>query len=102
MRANVEFSFSRYYHPGAAGHSSPLSSLPAWADLRPIDPANNWVLAVRLFVAEDNQPEKMKKANEELMAVKTELEKLFDFQAIDRRVFDTRIVPPPAVPGRPG
>ncbi|KAI2632125.1 mediator complex, subunit Med18 [Hypoxylon sp. NC1633] len=99
VRENVEFVFSRYYRlPDSPGR--PVTTLPAWADLRPIDPAQKWVLNVKLNVLEDSQPEKVRKANEELLGVKMELDKLFDFKHIDRRVFDTRIAPPPAIPGR--
>ncbi|KAI0013161.1 mediator complex, subunit Med18 [Xylariaceae sp. FL0662B] len=96
VRENVEFVFSRYYHlPASPGR--PATALPPWKDLRPLDPARKWVLNVKLNVPDDSQPEKVKKANEELLAVKAELEKLFDFKVIDRRVFDTRIAPPPIV-----
>ncbi|KAI1485648.1 mediator complex, subunit Med18 [Biscogniauxia mediterranea] len=96
VRENVEFVFSRYYHlPESPGRPVPV--LPAWKDLRPADPAQKWVLNVKLNVPDDSQPEKIRKANDELMAVKAELEKLFDFKIIDRRVFDTRITPPKVV-----
>ncbi|KAI1164779.1 mediator complex, subunit Med18 [Nemania serpens] len=98
-RGDLEIALSRYYHlPESPGH--PVAHLPAWADLRPVDSAQKWVLNVKLYVAEDGQPEKLAKANEELMRNKAEFEKLFDFKVMDRRVFDTRISPPPVVPGR--
>ncbi|KAI1780927.1 mediator complex, subunit Med18 [Hypoxylon cercidicola] len=100
VRENVEFVFSRYYEvTGSPGR--PITSLPPWADLKPLDPAQKWVLNVKLNVPDDSQPEKVKKAHEELLAVKAELDRLFEFKAIDRRVFDTRIAPPPArvIPG---
>ncbi|KAI1471296.1 mediator complex, subunit Med18 [Daldinia caldariorum] len=102
VRENVEFVFSRYYRLplsdeelGNKPEGRPRAALPPWADLRPVDPAQKWVLNVKLNVMEDSQPEKVKKANGELLAVKAELEKIFDFKAVDRRVFDTRIEPPP-------
>ncbi|KAI1375995.1 mediator complex, subunit Med18 [Hypoxylon crocopeplum] len=99
VRENVEFVFSRYYHlPNSPGR--PVTTLPAWTDLRPLDPAQKWVLNVKLNVLDDSQPEKVKKANEELLGVKAELDKIFDFKVVDRRVFDTRIAPPPVIPGR--
>ncbi|KAI1076364.1 mediator complex, subunit Med18 [Whalleya microplaca] len=99
VRENVEFVFSRYYRlPDSPGR--PVAALPAWTDLRPLDPAQKWVLNVKLNVPDDSQPEKVKKAHEELLAVKAELEKVFEFKVIDRRVFDTRIPPPPTIPGR--
>ncbi|KAI1454726.1 mediator complex, subunit Med18 [Annulohypoxylon moriforme] len=99
VRENIEFVFSRYYHlPDSPGR--PVTTLPAFADLRPVDPAQKWVLNVKLNVLDDNQPDKVKKASEELLDVKAELEKLFDFKVLDRRIFDTRITPPPVIPGR--
>lgn len=95
VRENVEFVFSRYYRlPDSPGRT--VTTMPSWAELRPFDSAQKWVLNVKLNVPDDSQPEKVKDANEELLAVKAELDKLFEFQAIDRKVFDTRIAPPPA------
>ncbi|KAI2624723.1 mediator complex, subunit Med18 [Hypomontagnella submonticulosa] len=98
IRENVEFVFSRYYH--LPDSPTPVANLPAWSELRPLDSAQKWVLNVKLNVPEDSQPEKVKKAHEELIEVKAELDKVFDFKAIDRRTFDTRIAPPPAMPVR--
>lgn len=99
VRTNVEFVFSRTYHlPESPGR--PATTLPAWPDLRPVDPAQKWILNVKLTVEEENQPEKLQKANKELMAVKEELDKLFEFKVVDRRVLDTRIAPPQVVPPR--
>lgn len=77
-----------------------MKSLPAFDNLRPVDPAQKWVLNIKLNVLEDNQPDKVRKASEELLRVRIELEKLFDFKILDRRIFDTRIAPPPVIPGR--
>ncbi|KAI1324088.1 mediator complex, subunit Med18 [Xylariaceae sp. FL0255] len=106
IRDDVEIIFSRYYHvTDSSSSSAPPSSapsppraaqhLPAWADLKPIDPAQKWVLTVKLNVPEDGHPEKLRKAHDELLRVKAEFEKLFDFRPVDRRVFDTRLAPPP-------
>ncbi|KAI0469253.1 mediator complex, subunit Med18 [Xylaria cf. heliscus] len=98
-RGDLEIVLSRYYHlPDSPGR--PIAHLPPWTDLRPVDPAQKWVLHVKLHVAEDGQPEKLAKANEELLRNKAEFDKLFDFKVVDRRVFDTRIAPPVVVPGR--
>ncbi|KAI0113571.1 mediator complex, subunit Med18 [Nemania sp. FL0031] len=98
-RGDLEIVLSRYYYlPESPGR--PVAHLPPWADLRPVDSAQKWVLNVKMYVAEDGQPEKLAKANEELMRNKAEFEKLFDFQVVGRQAFDTRISPPPVVPGR--
>ncbi|KAI3323896.1 mediator complex, subunit Med18 [Xylariaceae sp. AK1471] len=99
-RGDLEIVLSRYYHLPKSEPGRPVQKLPAWVDLRPADPAQKWVLNVKLNVSEDSQPEKLAKANEELMRNKVEFEKLFDFKVVDRRVFDTRIAPPPVIPGR--
>lgn len=101
IRDNIEFVLSRnYYIPTAAAQTGPSQQLPAWSDLKPVDPARKWILNVKRDVIEDNQPEKMKQAQKGLMEVKAELEPLFTFFPIDRRVFDTRITPPPMIPGQ--
>ncbi|KAI1121344.1 mediator complex, subunit Med18 [Nemania abortiva] len=98
-RGDLEIVLSRYYHlPESPGR--PIPHLPPWDDLRPVDSAQKWVLNVKLYVADDGQPEKLVKAHEELMRYKTEFDKLFDFKIVDRKAFDTRISPPPIIPGR--
>ncbi|GAP92248.1 putative RNA polymerase ii mediator complex subunit protein [Rosellinia necatrix] len=110
-QGDLEIMLSRYYHlpaeqiPGQPQSQSqpqpqPAPQLPPWADLRPVDPAQKWALTVKLHVAEDGQPERLAKATEELLRNKAELDRLFDFRPVDRRVFDTRVAPPPVVPGR--
>lgn len=101
IRGNEEFTLSRYYYlPGPLGQTPPAATLPPFQDLKVVDPARKWTLNVKMNVMDDNQPEKMKKAHEALMKVKIELDQIFDFKIIDRRIFDTRIAPPPVIPGR--
>ena len=52
------------------------------------------MLMVKLCVLEDNDPEKIKTAMNELMEIRTKMEALFDFKPVDRRDFDTRVPPP--------
>ncbi|ORY64501.1 mediator complex, subunit Med18 [Pseudomassariella vexata] len=102
VRETIEFSLNRYYYLPSSSleQSAPSPTLPPWSDLRPLDPSRKWTLHVKLNVIEDTQPEKMRKAAEELMNVKGELDQLFDFKVLDRRIFDTRIVAPPTLPIR--
>ncbi|KAH8677646.1 mediator complex, subunit Med18 [Xylariales sp. PMI_506] len=101
IRDSMEFVFSRYYTiPPSAGQTSLVASLPAWSDLKPVDPARKWTFTVKRTVPEDNHPEKMNEATQEMLNVRAELDPMFDFKSIDRRVFDTRIAPPPVVPGQ--
>ncbi|KAI1438947.1 mediator complex, subunit Med18 [Xylaria sp. CBS 124048] len=98
-KGDLEIVLSRYYYlPESRGR--PIQPLPAWKDLRPVDQSQKWILNIKLNVAEDSQPEKLAKANEELMRNKAEFDKLFYFKVIDRRAFDTRIPAPSVVPGR--
>jgi mediator of RNA polymerase II transcription subunit 18, fungi type len=91
-RENIELVFNRHYYlPDSSETAGPVARLPSWDELRLVDSARKWTLNVKLNVLEDNQPEKMKKANEELMSFKAELDSIFDFKVIDRRIFDTRI-----------
>lgn len=101
IRENIEFLFSRnYYLPPSSGQSGPSTSLPAWSDLKPVDSTKKWLFHVKRDVIEHSQPEKLKQAQKELLDVKAELEPIFSFAPIDRRVFDTRIAPPPMIPGQ--
>lgn len=101
IRDNIEFIFSRYYYiPPNAGQTGPSTSLPAWTDLKPVDPARKWTLTVKRDVLEDGNPEKMKEATKEISDVKAELDPMFDFRPIDRRILDTRIAAPPMIPGQ--
>ncbi|KAI1873747.1 uncharacterized protein JN550_003016 [Neoarthrinium moseri] len=101
IRDNMEFIFSRYYHlPPSPEQSGPSTSLPAWSDLKPVDPARKWTFSVKRDVLEDGQPEKMKQASKGIAEVRAELDSMFSFKAIDRRIFDTRIAAPQVMPGQ--
>ncbi|KFA64620.1 hypothetical protein S40285_03956 [Stachybotrys chlorohalonatus IBT 40285] len=73
----------------------PRGSLPAWDSLTPVDLQNRWIFQVKAHVLQDNQPEEIRKAQEQLLAIRTELEGLFDFRPIDRKVHDTRVAQRP-------
>ncbi|ETS78976.1 hypothetical protein PFICI_08829 [Pestalotiopsis fici W106-1] len=101
IRDNVEFVLSRHYYiPPSPEQPGPTPALPAWSNLTPVDPAKKWMFQVKRDVIEDNNPEKMRQAQKELLDVKTELEPIFTFVPIDRRVLDPRIPLPPTVPGQ--
>ncbi len=48
-------------------------------------------MQAKTHVLQDNKPDEIRKAQDKLMALRTELEGVFDFRAIDRKVYDTRI-----------
>ncbi|KAI2642340.1 mediator complex subunit Med18 [Xylaria nigripes] len=89
-KGNLEIVLSRYYYPPEPNANS-VSEKQSWLKLRPVDNKQNWVMNIKLNVIEDSQPEKLAKANEELMKSKAEFDKIFDFKIVDRRAFDSRI-----------
>ncbi len=91
---NVVFDFSRYLQlpPSELEPVSSIRSrLPAYDSLTPFDTENKWVLMASVVVFNGNNPDHMQKGIDELMTVKTDFEGCFDFQALDRHVFDTRV-----------
>lgn len=71
--------------------SGPLPSLPAWEFLTRVDMQNRWILQVKAHVLQDNKPDEIRKAQERLLSIRGELDGVFDFKAIDRKVHDTRV-----------
>jgi mediator of RNA polymerase II transcription subunit 18 len=73
--------------PGAA----PASNLPSWDSLTPVDGQRRWILQIKSHVLHDNKPDEIRKAQDQLLAIRGELEGVFDFRVIDRKVHDTRV-----------
>jgi mediator of RNA polymerase II transcription subunit 18 len=71
--------------------SPPYSRLPAWDFMIPVDSQNRWTLLVKAHVLQDNKPDEIRKAQEQLQSIRTELEGVFNFRIIDRKVHDTRV-----------
>ena len=100
FREDIEFCLSRQYFVNpigdytplhSKGPSTPLPSLPSWDALTAVDLQNRWVLQVKAHVLQDNKPDEIRKAQDQLMAIRRELDGVFDFKAIDRKVYDTRV-----------
>ena len=70
---------------------SPLSGLPAWDAVTPVDMQNRWILLVKSHVVQDNKPDEIRKVQDLLLAIRGELEGALSFMTIDRKVHDTRI-----------
>lgn len=70
---------------------SPANPLPPWDNLTNVDDLQQWMLQIKLHVLEDNKPDEVRKAHEELSALKAELEGVFQFETIDRLFFDSRV-----------
>ncbi|KAM0425672.1 hypothetical protein ACHAPT_009204 [Fusarium lateritium] len=100
-RDDVEFCLVRSYflHPHSRYVSVesrtesflPLDSLPPLESLVPVDMEKRWFLHVKTHVMKDNKPDELRKAQDQLLAIRAELEGVFDFRSIDRKVYDTRI-----------
>ncbi|OAA63135.1 Mediator complex subunit Med18 [Cordyceps fumosorosea ARSEF 2679] len=71
--------------------SLPATHLPAWDSLTPVDVQGRWILQVKTHVLQDNKPDEIRKAQDVLMALRNELDGVFDFRPIDRKVYDTRV-----------
>jgi mediator of RNA polymerase II transcription subunit 18 len=94
VHGNVVFDFSRYLQlpPSETEPASSIRTrLPAYESLTPFDSENKWVLMASALVLNGNNPDHMQKGIDELMTVKTDFEGCFDFQALDRHIFDTRV-----------
>jgi mediator of RNA polymerase II transcription subunit 18 len=67
------------------------SSMPPYEKLSPFDEENKWVLMAKVDLTNGNDQDLVRKGTEELLALKADLEGLFDFQVKDRLIFDTRV-----------
>ncbi|PTB63144.1 hypothetical protein BBK36DRAFT_1127356 [Trichoderma citrinoviride] len=106
FRDDVEFCLTRHYFVGPLENYVPLSSkpaaptapmptLPAWDSLTRVDAQNRWILQVKAHVVQDNKPDEIKKAQDQLLKFRADLEGVFDFKVFDRRVHDTRVAMQP-------
>ncbi|GJN83994.1 mediator complex subunit Med18 [Purpureocillium lilacinum] len=102
FRDDIEFCLSRQYFlkrindymplgPTQHNTTEPFQTLPAWDALTPMDGQNRWVLQIKAHVLQDNKPDEIRKAQDQLMAIRGELDGVFDFKTIDRKVHDTRL-----------
>lgn len=105
FREDVEFCLSRDYFARPIEDYIPLErkgqpttpspSLPAWESLTPIDQQKRWILLVKVLVLQENKPDDIRKAQEQLQGIRKELDGVFDFKSIDRKVHDTRVAQQP-------
>ncbi|GAB0133334.1 hypothetical protein EsDP_00001746 [Epichloe bromicola] len=70
---------------------APATMLSAWEATTPVDSQKRWFLLVKRHVVQDNNPDEIRKAQDQLLSIRGELEGAFEFRAIDRKVHDTRI-----------
>ncbi|KAJ6789784.1 hypothetical protein PWT90_02334 [Aphanocladium album] len=102
FRDEIEFALTKQYffnpiqeytplESRQANTFSPVAQLPAWSNLTPVDMQGRWIMQVKTHVLQDNKPDEIRKAQDKLMALRNELDGVFDFRTIDRKVYDTRI-----------
>ena len=49
------------------------------------------MVQIKIHVLQDNKPDEVRKAQEQLVALKNELEGVFQFEVIERQFLDTRV-----------
>ncbi|KAH6603787.1 mediator complex subunit med18 [Trichoderma cornu-damae] len=102
FRDDIEFCLTRHYFAGPIEDYVPLAAkppvptgpkpnLPAWESLTRIDIQSRWILQVKAHVVQDNKPDEIKKAQDQLLKFRADLDGVFDFKPIDRKVHDTRV-----------
>ncbi|KAG4260285.1 hypothetical protein FPRO04_08833 [Fusarium proliferatum] len=101
-RDDIEFCLTRHYFLQPLEHYTPMESkqqatipmgsLPPWESLTPVDQQKRWFLQVKAHVVQDNKPDEIRKAQDQLLSVRRELDGVFEFRGIDRKVHDTRVM----------
>lgn len=103
FREDIEFCLARQYYPYTYAPSysptvqsgrapvTPEAKLPAWENLITIDSQKRWFLFVKAHVLQDHKPDEIRKVQDQLLGIRSELDGVFDFKSIDRKVYDTRI-----------
>ncbi|PBP19054.1 putative Mediator of RNA polymerase II transcription subunit 18 [Diplocarpon rosae] len=91
---NPVFELTRYLEfPASEGEPAWTirGQLPAFNTLLPFDSENKWILTASVLVAKGDDPQQMKNGMDQLVAIKADFEGCFDFKAMDRHIFDTRV-----------
>ncbi|KAH6684944.1 mediator complex, subunit Med18 [Plectosphaerella plurivora] len=92
FRDDVEFVLFRHYALPPSGDGTPLATVGPWeTTFTPTDPGRRWIFLIKVHVLQDNKPDEILKAHEQLNSIRRELEGVFDFKTYDRRIHDTRI-----------
>ncbi|EEY16848.1 conserved hypothetical protein [Verticillium alfalfae VaMs.102] len=59
--------------------------------LHPLRSGPRWIFLVKVHVLQDNKPDEILKAHEQLANIRRDLEGVFEFKTFDRRIHDTRV-----------
>lgn len=76
------------------GDNSPATinvALPPYESLLPFDSEDKWIITARVDVLNANDPDQVKRGTDELISIKEAFEGCFEFQTMERMVFDTRV-----------
>ncbi|KAG7116465.1 hypothetical protein HYQ44_007084 [Verticillium longisporum] len=91
-RDDAEFCLFRHYQLPPTPDGTPLARVGAWeTGFTPSDPARRWIFLVKVHVLQDNKPDEILKAHEQLANIRRDLEGVFEFKTFDRRIHDTRV-----------
>ena len=95
MNGNVVFEVTRYLQIPLKENETVATTirdhLPDFDILKPFDSDDKWILTASVLVTKGDDPIQMKTGMDELVVVKSDFEGCFDFKALDRHIFDTRI-----------
>ncbi|KAI9048710.1 hypothetical protein LZ554_007541 [Drepanopeziza brunnea f. sp. 'monogermtubi'] len=91
VNGDILFELTRYLLFPTEPAGAIRATLPAFNTLTPFDAENKWILTASILVAKGDNPQQMKKGMDQLVAVKNDFEGCFDFKALDRHIFDTRV-----------
>ncbi len=88
----ILFELCRYLPLHPPGEISNLGNpLPAKESLMSFDLDDKWTLVASVVVENGTDQDQLQQAIDELLAVKTDFEGVFDLQALDRHILDTRV-----------
>ncbi|KAH7356703.1 mediator complex, subunit Med18 [Rhexocercosporidium sp. MPI-PUGE-AT-0058] len=94
VHGDVVFELTRYlqFPVSENGNSSSIrNELPDFQTLTPFDSENKWILTAFTIVTKGDDPDQVKKGMDQLVAIKDDFERCFDFKVLDRHIFDTRV-----------
>ncbi|PHH84996.1 hypothetical protein CDD83_1069 [Cordyceps sp. RAO-2017] len=101
FRDDLEFCLTKHYFlrpitdyaplEARSDECGPWPTLPAWEGLTAVDMQNRWILQIKAHVLQDNKPDEIRKAQDRLMSIRGELDGIFSFKTVDRKVHDTRV-----------
>jgi len=92
IHGNLILSLHRHLRlpPDDGSLALPRKQLPSLDTLRPLDPADSWILQASVRVQDGNKPESMTLGINELRTFKEMMKGVVDMEVADRLTLDTR------------